>query len=95
MHHFLVVHTVKEYPETQDEWLGLWEAVLGQTCGDTRWLTSYYDPKDERLYCVWEANSEEEIQTCFGAVDTEMAPIEQIREVAYFDIQAMASNRKE
>lgn len=89
MHHYLVVHKVIEYPETQDEWLGLWEGVLNNTCGDTRWLTSYYDPADERLYCVWEADSEAEIEACFTGVNQEMAPVEQIREVAFFDIQAM------
>lgn len=92
MHHYLVIHTVKQYPETQDEWLGLWEDILKNTCSDARWLNSYYDPGDERLYCVWEATSEDEIYACFRGVGAEMAPVERVREVAYFDIQAMASN---
>ncbi len=92
MHHYLVIHTVKQYPETQDEWLELWEAVLSNICGTGRWLNSYYDPADERLYCLWEAESEEQIRSCYTKEGAAMAPIEQIREVAYFDIQAMAAN---
>jgi hypothetical protein len=85
---------VEEYPETQDEWLDLWESVLAKACGSAHWLNSYYDPADEKLYCVWEAESEDEIQACFSGVGAKMAPIQQIREVAYFDIAALAENMK-
>ncbi len=92
MHHYLAIHTIKQYPETQDEWLELWEAVLGNLCGNAKWLNSYYDPTDEHLYCLWEADSEQQIHSCFTEEGRMMAPIEQIREVAYFDIQAMAAD---
>ncbi|MGD2058327.1 MAG: DUF4242 domain-containing protein [Anaerolineales bacterium] len=92
MHHFLVIHTVKQYPETQDEWLELWEGIIKNLCGDVRWLSSYYDPADERLYCLWEAETEAQIHSCFTEEGVTMAPIEEIREVAFFDIQEMSTN---
>lgn len=93
MHHYLVVHAIKQYPETQDEWLALWEAVLSNQCGSSRWLNSYYDPADESLFCLWEAESEEQIHSCFTEEGKKMAPILQIREVAYFDIQTMGASK--
>jgi hypothetical protein len=83
---------VEEYPETQDEWLDLWEDVIKNACGNARWLNSYYDPADDKLYCVWEAESEDQITACFGEVNTSMAPIQEIREVAFFDIEALAAS---
>jgi hypothetical protein len=97
MHHYLVTHMIARYPESQDEWLDLWEEVLRNICGDSRWINSYYDPAEEKLYCLWEAESTESIRSCFTEEGHEIAPIEEIREVAYFDIESMSQelNAKE
>lgn len=92
MHHFLVIHIVKQYPESQEEWLELWEGILRNLCGNARWLYSYLDPADEHLYCLWEAETAAQIQSCFTEEGIAMAPIEEIREVAFFDIQELSSN---
>lgn len=92
MHHYLVIHTIKQYPETQDEWLDSWGNVLEKLGGNTRWIHSFYDPEDEQLYCIWQAESEDEIRSRFSESGIENAPIDEIREVAYFDIGAWSDN---
>lgn len=86
---YLVIHAVREYPDSQEDWLELWERVWSKTGGSTQWRGSFYSPEEDRLYCIWEADRPEDIEACFEKDELlKIAPIESMRIGAYFDVAA-------
>jgi len=83
----LVIHEVREYPKTQEEWLGLWESIWRKTSGATHWRGTFYSPEEDRLYCLWDSDQVEDIVSCFERTELDrLAPIEQILVGVYFDV---------
>jgi hypothetical protein len=87
MPNFLVVHSIKSYPESQDEWVDDWKGLRqrSQENPDCTWLSSFVDSDKRLLYCLWEAESMDCIQACFTPEEGEMAPITDSREIVLFD----------
>jgi hypothetical protein len=87
MPNFLVVHHIKRYPESQDEWVDDWQGLRQRSKQNTdcTWLSSFVDSEESLLYCQWEAENEDCIKACFTPEELEMAPILQFREIVIFD----------
>ncbi len=88
MKRFLAIHTVRNVYLTQDEWVEDWRGLRHrsrQTPGCPVWLTSYYAAIQGKLYCEWEAESEDDIRRCFTQRELDMAPFESIQEIVRMD----------
>jgi hypothetical protein len=83
---YLLVHDVIEYPETQDEWIGLWRAIRSKACGEVSWLHSFYEPESRRLFCQWQAPDLESIKSCLAEDVLRNAPIISSSEIVLFDV---------
>jgi hypothetical protein len=92
MAYYLLVHSVSEYPGTQDEWVKSWSAVHQRASESTRWIHSFFDAEAGKLYCEWEAENPEDILKCISDDQLRMAPIEAIREIAIIDPEWLKSN---
>jgi quinol monooxygenase YgiN len=87
MPNYLVIHKISRYPESQDEWVDDWQSLRQRSLQNPgcTWLTSFVDSEENLLYCLWEADDEECINSCFTSVESEMAPIINMREIVLFD----------
>ncbi len=86
MPQYLLVHDVIEYPETQDEWIGLWKEIRDKACGEAEWLHSFYEPGSGRLFCQWKAPDLDAIMACLSQEVLEKAPIRESSEIVLFDV---------
>ena len=86
MPQYLLVHNVLIYPETQDEWIGLWQEIRSRACGDVEWLHSFYEPSTRKLYCQWQAPDVDSIKACLSKKVLENAPIMSSSEIVLFDV---------
>lgn len=85
MPHYLLVHNVAKYPETQDDWIDQWREVRKRAQGDAEWVHSFFDPAGGKLYCEWKADNIEAIIECLPQGIPEQAPIEYSSEIILFD----------
>ena len=88
MKRYLAIHKVRNVFPTQDEWVDDWRGLRQrsrQVPGCAVWLTSFYAAVAGKLYCEWEAESEEDIRRCFTRNELDMAPIESIQEIVRLD----------
>lgn len=88
MRRYLAIHSVKDVFPTQEEWVEDWRGLRQRTRhtpGCPVWLSSLYAAADGKLYCEWEAESEEDIRRCFTSRELKMASIDSIQEVARLD----------
>jgi hypothetical protein len=83
--HYLLIHQIQQYPSTQEAWIESWREVLRRCSAETRWLHSFLDTSNGKLYCEWEARDLESILACFGPESLVMAPLEYHSEIVYFD----------
>lgn len=86
MTHYLIVHDIKDYPETQDDWIEMWRDLRARASGSAKWLHSFYEPSTRRMYCEWEAPDTESIMTCFYDELLEIAPVISSSEVVIFNL---------
>lgn len=86
MPQYLLIHDVKIYPESQDEWINLWKKIRERACGDSKWLHSFFEPESGRMYCEWEAPDVDSILACLSEEVLENAPIISTSEVVLFDV---------
>ena len=87
MPHYLLVHQVERFPESQDEWIELWRAVRKRCSEKAEWLHSFMDTRTNKLYCEWKADDLQAVMECFGPESLDMAPIEYTTEIAYFETE--------
>lgn len=87
MPHYLLVHSVTQYPGSQQDWVESWRELrlAARNVEGVRWLQSFYDPDAEELYCQWEAADPDTILTCFSEDQLAMAPVKSVREIVLFD----------
>ncbi|MCJ7512133.1 MAG: DUF4242 domain-containing protein [Anaerolineales bacterium] len=88
MRRYLAIHSVRNMYPTQEEWVEDWRGLRQRTRqapGCPIWLASFYAAVDGKLYCEWEAESEEDIRRCFTRRELEMAPFDSIQEIARLD----------
>jgi hypothetical protein len=86
MPQFLIVHDVKVYPETQDDWIGLWRKLRERAHGEAEWLHSFFEPSTGKLYCEWEAPDVDSILSCLSEEVLDLAPVSSTSEVVLFDV---------
>lgn len=82
MTRFIVIHRLPG-AVTQDEVIAVGQAVTARLSDNARWLNSWLIPDDDRLFCEWEASSEEAIRAAL--VGVEKFPIEAIYPVERID----------
>jgi len=88
MKRYLVIHKVRDLPATREEWVEDWRGMrqrTRKTQGCPVWLTSFFAASEGKLYCEWEAESEEDIRRCFTRAELDMAPFESVREIVRLD----------
>ena len=87
MPNYLVVHSIKRYPQSQDEWVEDWKGLRERSENNPgcTWLSSFVDSEETLLYCLWDAEDEDCIKACFTPEEAEMAPIINIREIVLMD----------
>ncbi len=89
MPRFLVSHAVNELFESQDQWLKDWGALRKRVAtakgSKAQWLSSWYAPHSNKLFCEWEADDEASIRVSFTAEELAMAPIVSVDEVVHVD----------
>lgn len=72
---YIVIHGLPG-AATQDEVIAAAQTIMARLSDDARWLNSWLVPDDERLFCEWEASSEEAIRAALKGV--ELFPVEGI-----------------
>ncbi len=85
MPHFLIIHKVAMYPESQDEWLDQWRDIKKKAHGDIEWIHSFLDPAAGKLYCQWKAESLESLMKFLTPSILEQGPVEYSSEIVLFD----------
>ena len=86
MTHYLLIHDVKVYPESQDEWIEMWRDLRSRACGEVEWLHSFYEPESRRMYCQWSAPDLDAIMACIEGKVLETAPVIATSEIVLFDV---------
>ncbi len=86
MPHYLLIHKIEMYPETQDDWIDQWREIRNTAHGDVEWIRSFFDPAGGKLYCQWKAESMESIVESFPPGILEQAPVEYSSEIVLFDM---------
>lgn len=92
MPQYLIVHKIESFPDSQEEWIGIWRDLRQRACGDALWLHSFYEPSTEKLYCEWQAPDLEAITSCLEEEMLEIAPIISASEVVLFDVAWLDEN---
>jgi hypothetical protein len=83
MARFIVVHTpVTEL--TQDQIVDGIRAMVASLEPETEWISSWYAPEENKMFCEWEAPDEEAIRASIGEM-LKLNPIETIYEVIAVD----------
>ncbi len=85
MPHYLLVHKIATYPESQDDWIDQWREIRKKAHGDVEWVHSFFDPAEGKLYCQWKAENMESIVKCFPPGSEKQAPVEYSSEIILFD----------
>jgi hypothetical protein len=88
MKRYLAIHKVRNVYPTQDEWVDDWRGLRQrsrQAPGCAVWRTTFYAAVEGKLYCEWEAESEDDIRRCFTRKELDMAPCESIQEIVRLD----------
>ena len=80
---FIVVHTpVTEL--TQDQIVDGIRAMVASLEPETEWISSWYAPEENKMFCEWEAPDKEAIRASIGEM-LKLNPIETIYEVIAVD----------
>lgn len=85
MPHYLLVHKIAKYPESQDDWIDEWREVRQNAKGEVEWIHSFLNPAEGKLYCEWKAEDIEAIIKCLPSDIQVQAPIEYSSEIILFD----------
>lgn len=91
MAEYLVIHEVKELPQSQEEWIRSFRGLRARCNEQANWLSTSYEPETGRIYCVWKAESPEDIKRCFLPEQLEMAPVIHIGEIIQIDPKWLAN----
>ena len=83
MARFIVVHTPMT-ELTQDQIVDGIRAMVASLEPETEWISSWYAPEENKMFCEWEATNEEAIRASIGE-RLKLNPIETIYEVIAVD----------
>lgn len=82
MARFIVVHNVAVEEMSQDQLVDLAKQVATRLKPGVEWISSWYTPEANKLFCDWEAPHEEAIRAALGEA-LKVYPIEVIHSVIY------------
>jgi hypothetical protein len=84
MARFIVVHNVAVEEMSQDQLVDLAKQVVVRLKPGAEWISSWYTPEANKLFCDWEAPDEEAIRAALGEA-LKVYPIEAIHSVIYIN----------
>ena len=84
MARFVVIHNVIVEELSQDRLVDLAKQVAAHLMPGVEWISTWYAPEVNKLFCDWEAPDEEAIRAALGEA-LKVYPIEAVHSVIYVD----------